>query len=289
VWIEYALAAAILTSLLPIINKILLRDTGVWVVAWTFNALSLPLLAVAAFLLSPNTEVSASFWLGVLGSGILNLCATLVSTQALQHGEASRVTPFLTFNPVFTLLVSIFTLREIPSLKGVLGVAFIALGAYLFAIEEVRSGLVAPVSALLRQTDVLMAIFASFIWGLTPIFEKVAIQNSTPENPPLVAFWSTAILSILLLPLLLWRSRKPFRQIVERRYGFLTAAIIAGVAPLFGFTAIALGPVGYVTALFKLSSVFTVILAYFLLKEGAAKRRILASGVMVAGAIVLAL
>ncbi len=129
-WIGSVLTAAILTSFLPIINEVLLRDTGVWVVAWTVNAPFLPLLAVATYFLIPNTKVNTSFWLGVLGSGILNI---------------------------------------------------------------------------------------------------------------------------------------------------------------FGFTAIALGPVGYVTALFKLSSVVTVILAYLILKEGAARQRILASGVIVAGAIVLAL
>jgi hypothetical protein len=41
----------------------------------------------------------------------------------------------------------------------------------------------------------------------------------------------------------------------------MVAALVAGVAPLFGFTAIALGLVGYVTALFKLSAVLTILWA----------------------------
>jgi uncharacterized membrane protein len=46
------------------------------------------------------------------------------------------------------------------------------------------------------------------------------------------------------------------------------AVLIAGSAPLFGFTAIALGLVGYVTMLFKLSAVLTVFWAWMFLDEG---------------------
>lgn len=45
----------------------------------------------------------------------------------------------------------------------------------------------------------------------------------------------------------------------------LLAIVIAGIAPLFGFTAIALGLVGYVTALFKLGAVFTIVWVWLLL------------------------
>ncbi len=49
-WLPLALTAAFLTSFLPIINKRLLADADVPVVAWGVNALSLPLLALASVL-----------------------------------------------------------------------------------------------------------------------------------------------------------------------------------------------------------------------------------------------
>jgi uncharacterized membrane protein len=66
------------------------------------------------------------------------------------------------------------------------------------------------------------------------------------------------------------------------------AALIAGVAPLFGFTAIATGLVGYVTALFKLSAVFTILWARLLLGEGSLHQRLLGAAVMVAGGALIA-
>ncbi len=70
---------------------------------------------------------------------------------------------------------------------------------------------------------------------------------------------------------------------------FLLAVLIAGIAPLFGFTAIALGLVGYVTALFKLSAVLIIVWARILLGEGQVRERLLGALVMVAGGLLVAL
>jgi uncharacterized membrane protein len=69
---------------------------------------------------------------------------------------------------------------------------------------------------------------------------------------------------------------------------FLAASIISGVAPLFGFTAIALGLVGYVTALFKLSAIFTVLWAGLFLKEKSLHSRLLGVAIMVLGGTLVA-
>ena len=66
------------------------------------------------------------------------------------------------------------------------------------------------------------------------------------------------------------------------------AGLIAGIAPLFGFTAIALGLVGYVTALFKLSAVFTIVWAWLFLGEGNIRQRVLGTLVMFVGGALIA-
>jgi len=186
-WLLFALTAACLTSFLPIVNKRLLADTPVSVVAWGVNALSLPLLGLLAVILLPIPLVDSIFWLGIVSSAVLNLAATLISTQALKLGDASLVTPVLTFNPAFTLFIAIFTLGEVPSWFGVLGVLVILAGGYVLNIQHIKAGWWRPLTALVTQRAMLLAVVASFIWGLTPISEKLAIQHSSPANPPV---WS---------------------------------------------------------------------------------------------------
>ena len=312
-YVLLALLATALTSFLPILNKFLLRDMRPAQVAWAINAASLPLLAVGTLLLTqckimnqPGSavvscttnlpHVDAIFLLALLGSALLNWMATLLSTVALAKADASLVSPLLTFNPAFTLLVAWPTLGEVPGLRQTIGVAVVLLGAYLLDVEEARTGALAPLQVLVQRPGTLLALIASALWGMTTVLEKLAIEHVTPPNGPLVALLGTVLLVALLTPGAFWSSRRTNASASRRTWGelrrhaatFVVAALIAGVAPLFGFTAIALGLVGYVTALFKLSAVLTILWAQLFLDEGNIRQRLFGAAVMVAGGILIA-
>ncbi len=274
VWFSFALAAALLTSFLPIINKRLLRDTDTTVVVWSFNAISLPILVIGTLLETKLPSIDLVYVLAVVASGAINWLATLASTQALKVGEASLVTPLLTFNPPFTLLVGYVTLGEVPTRLGLAGVLLIAMGAYMFELESIRRGVLEPVMALLTRPGVVLAVGASFLWALTPVAEKVAIQHSTPQNSASVALATTAIMVGVLTVSMAQRASQPFRQVARHPWAFVLAGCIAGVAPLFGFAAIAGGIVGYVTALFKLGAVATVVWSGLLLGERGLRKKL---------------
>src|SRR6266699_559186 len=282
-YVLLALLATALTSFLPILNKFLLRDMRPAQVAWAINAASLPLLAVGTLFLTqckmmnhqglaavsstttlPN--VDAIFLLALLGSALLNWMATLLSTVALAKADASLVSPLLTFNPAFTLLVAWPALGEVPGLRQTIGVAVVLLGAYLLDVEEARTGLLAPLRLLLHWPGTLLAIAASALWGTTAVLEKLAIDHMTPPSGPAVALCGTFLLVALLTPGALRATRAEEPSLARGQWqGLLThpralaaAVLLAGVAPLFCFTAIAFGLVGYVTTLFKLSAVLTI-------------------------------
>lgn len=309
-YVILALAATILTSLLPILNKRLLRDARPALVAWAINAASLPILAAGTFLLAQCTLVSGTFscatslpqvngifYAALLGSAALNWGATLLSTQALARADASLVTPLLTFNPAFTLLVAWLALGETPGWREGLGVAIILLGSYLLEVEATSTGLLAPLAVLMRRPGAVFAILASALWGMTMVLEKLAIEQVTPPSGPLVALAGTLLTVVLLTPGAFWARRRadvpppkhPLFGLALHPRAFLVAALIAGIAPLFGFTAIATGLVGYVTALFKLGAVLTVLWARLFLGEGRLRQRLLGAVVMVAGGTLVAI
>ncbi len=154
----FALVATILTSFLPICNKYLLRDAAPAAVAWIINAASLPILALGTLaftqchlhVLPGNLSVvcrwqaphfDGVFVLALLASAVLNWAATLLSTTALAQADASLVSPLLTFNPAFTLLIATVTLGEVPGIRQSLGVAIILFGTYILEVEQARTGL----------------------------------------------------------------------------------------------------------------------------------------------------
>src|SRR3989442_15040598 len=102
---------------------------------------------------------------------------------------------------------------------------------------------------------------------------------------------------VLLTPQAFFPSKKMSTPEHKRRVSRLRAhpralflaGLIAGIAPLFGFTAIALGLVGYVTALFKLSAILTITWAWLFLGEEQIQKRLLGTSVMLIGGILVAL
>jgi drug/metabolite transporter (DMT)-like permease len=309
----FALVATVLTSFLPILNKRILRDARPALVAWVTNAASLPILAVGTLLLTQCSitslhggiplsctvqvpHVDGIFVAALLASVALNWAATLLSTMALDRADASLVGPLLTFNPAFTLLVAWLTLGEIPGVRQTAGVTVVLLGAYLLEVEETRTGLLAPLRVLVRRPGALLAVTASALWGTTTVLEKLSIEHTTPPSGPAVALLGTFLMVLLLTPGALWSSGREGPSAQQRRWKGLRAhrralapaVFIAGIAPLFGFTAIALGLVGYVTTLFKLSAVLTILWAWVFLHEGQIRERLLGASVMLVGGVLVA-
>jgi len=286
-WFPYALGAALLASFNPIIVKRLLRDTDVTVVAWAGQAFALPLLGLTLVtFFGPLPRVDGMFVVGIAGSAGLNAAAHLAVTRAYKEADASLVSPLLVVSPAITLLVSVFTLREILTPLPILGVALIILGAYLLNLRSTRD-FAEPLRELLHNRSLLLALFAGVLWGLTPIFEKTAIRHTFPVNSTAAAF--AASLALALLPVMLWRARRPFAQIQAQARGFLVLGLIGGIAPLMGYAAFSLGPVGYVSALFKLGAIFSLAWAYWLLRERGLPRRLPGALIMLAGAALIGL
>jgi drug/metabolite transporter (DMT)-like permease len=212
-----ALVATILTSFLPVLNKRILRDARPALVAWVVNAASLPLLALGTGLVTQCSLMLASrsmpfscaphlphvdgiFVAALLASVALNFTATLLSTYALAQADASLVSPLLTFNPAFTLLVAWFSLGETPGARQTIGVGLVLVGAYLLGVEEARTGLLAPLHVLFHRAGALLAVIASALWGATTVLEKLAIEHMTPASGPFVALLGTALMVVLLTP-----------------------------------------------------------------------------------------
>lgn len=278
-----------LTSFNPILYKRMLKNADTLAVVWGVTLLALPLLGLFAFARAPRLpEVDWLFVLSVLGSAGLNAAAHLASTRALKLADVSLVTPLLIFSPVFTVLLSALFLGEIPSARGVLGVGLVLIGAYWL---NYRSGAnwFAPLQSLALTPAVTLVLLAGLLWAITPLFEKTAILHTTPESPRLAAFAVDALLVVMLAPAILSRGRAAIEKLLLHRREFFLAGLIAGVAPVLGYTAFSLGFVGYVTTLFKLSTLMTLSWSFVFLKEQGLSQRLPASVLMVAGAILIAL
>lgn len=287
-WAFLALGAAVLTSFNPILYKRMLKDADSIVVVWGVTLLALPFLSL--FMLALTPQLPSLDWLfvfGVLGSAGLNSVAHLASTRALKLADASLVTPLLIFSPVFTVLISALFLGETPSAQGLLGVGLVLIGAY-WLNRYSSVGWLTPFKSLALTPSVALVLLAGLLWAITPLFEKTAILHTNPESPRFAAFVATALLTLMLTPAVIARGKSALSKLSLHRRDLFFAGLIAGIAPVLGYTALSLGLVGYVTTLFRVSTLMTMIWSSLFLKERGIAQRLPGSLVMVIGAILIA-
>ena len=149
---------------------------------------------------------------------------------------------------------------------------------------------------LWRRPALLLAIGSSDLWGTTTVLEKLAIDHMRPSGGPVVALLGILLLVLFLTPGAFRKVRRAGADRDGNRwYGLYAhhralalAALIAGMAALFGFTAVTLGLVGYVTTIFKLSAVLTILWAKIFLGEGQIRERLLGTIVMTIGGLLVA-
>ncbi len=142
----------------------------------------------------------------------------------------------------------------------------------------------------------MLAVVASALWGTTTVLEKLSIEHMTPPSGPFVALVRTLLLVALLTPSAFRLSEQKethtahsmFAGLHAHRRDLAAAVLLTGIAPLFGFTVIALGLVGYITTLFKLIADFTILWARLFLGEGNLRSRLLGAVVMLIGGVLVA-
>ncbi len=287
-WALLALGAALLASFNPLLYKQMLKDAEPLVVVWGVILLGLPLLGLFTLALTPQIPTFDGFFaLSVLGSAGLNVAAHLASTRALKLADVSQVTPLLNVSPVFTLLFSALWLGEMPTWRGALGVALVLAGAY-WLNRPASVGWLVPLKALAFTPANVLILLAGLFWAITPVLEKTAIEHTNPPSPRWVAFVISTLLATMLTLAVAGRGGN-VRKLAFHRWQWLLAGAIAGIAPMLGYTALSLRLVGYVTTLFKLSTVMTVTWSYVFLQERAAVSRAPAAVTMVLGAVLIAI
>ena len=180
-WLLYAFTGPLLWAISTHIDKFLVdkyfrdSDTAVLIV---FTALLGVLALPAIWLAEPG--VLALPWLATVVmtvSGILYMGAMLFYLRAIQSEEASVVAPLFQANTVFTFLLGLVFLHEMPRWQQLAGAALVVGGALGLSLDrDLRF-------ASFKPRLVLLMCAATFVLALSSVvFKFFAVHNE---------FWST--------------------------------------------------------------------------------------------------
>lgn len=244
-------------------------------------------MVILIYLTGGFPSISSRFLLLMASSSIFDFFAAISSYLAISISPISLISPISSFNPIFTTIFSALIIHEVPSTIKLLGVATIVSGAYLLNVSDIKSGLFLPIKKLFTNRGVLLSLFAYFIWGITPIFQKQAIFETKPVTPLFASLFGTLIVTVLIFPVLVLKVRNPFMQFKRTWKWFLLLGPFSALAQWAAFTAVVLAPLGLVTSVFKLSVLFTILWGFIFFKEERIKERLLGAIVMILGTILL--
>ncbi len=289
-WFPFALTFALVSSLGVIIAKKIMRETNEYFYLFLGGLFSLPFLLFIVLFFYKIPKVDEVFILAVAASSLMGVLAAVLAYRAIKISDVSLVAPLAAFNPVFTAILAFFFLGELVDFKGWVGIFLVVLGAYLLELPRIKSGFLVPLKGLSMNRGVQYSIAAYFIWAVTPIFEKTAILHTSPQVPPFASLIGMSMSIAIFAVLLSARSKvkNPLRIARKFLLLFLLVGLLGGIGQASAFIAFSLTNLGFATAVFKLSMIFTVFLGWLFLKERNIKERLGGSVVMLSGVFLLA-
>jgi drug/metabolite transporter (DMT)-like permease len=227
-------------------------------------------------------RILPGYLLPAAASVALNIAANLLFFSALRNSQLSVTIPLLSLTPVFTALLAIPLLGEVPTWRQWLGILLVVAGAFVLNLPQ--GGSFSRAAARGATLMVLVALF----WSLTGPFDKMATAKASGPFHATVLCTGVAIGIAIVLA-----GQRRLRELGDVRSAgwiFILAVVISIAALGLQLLAMLQVPVGLVETLKRgIGNLSALILGRALFGEMVSLRKLLAVGLMIAGvALILA-
>lgn len=253
-----------------------------WLMAMASSVICLPFVVweIMQLHLTPGITV----WKFALGSAVLHLLYFIILQTGYRKADLSVVYPLARGSgPFISVIGAILLFGEKPGWLAVSGIVMIITGVLVMTGLRIKN---VP-DQKLKNGIVYGCLTGLFIASYT-LWDRVAVvDNKVPAL--FITFGSMVLPLILLMPVAIRQHTEVKREIRQHWKQALVIAVCQPLSYLLVLFALRTTPVTYVAPARELSIVFGVFFGANFLQEKDAKRRIIASVVMLLGIILLAL
>jgi drug/metabolite transporter (DMT)-like permease len=256
-----------------------------YIVATTYFVLSL--LAVPLLGLIKTGELSHAFWLNVLLASVLDVGGWMFLVMSLSKTDLSVFGPLNAYKVIFSLLLAVVFLNEIPSTQGLIGVLVIIIGSF-FLTPPASPASANRIFSLLKDKGVQAGFLSMGLFSIGTIF----LKNSVVDGGPLatLVFWSLIGLPLVLLSNLIFLTNGVKADLRASRTHINTIfmiGIMVFVMQYFTLLLLSKMLVAYAIALFQLGMVIQVFVGHKVFNEKHISRKLLACLVMMFGSMLV--
>lgn len=259
-------------------------DSGVpfvWLSAALAALIYTPILVI--YLIIEKPHLGAVNFLFLAGAALLHTTYLLVLQKGYRVGDLSVVYPLARgTGPLLATGAAIVLLGEHPSPLALIGALCIGLGVFVLAGG---SGRFRDPKA---RVGIVFALLTGVVIAGYTLWDKQAV--SVLMTPPLLQNWAGDFGRAVILTPIAMRHRGEIRTVWTRhKKATLCVAILMPLAYILVLTAMVFTPVSYIAPAREVSILIGTMLGAKLLTEGHTRRRLFASGAIVAGIVALAI
>ncbi len=229
-------------------------------------------LSILSLILINKVVFSYEILTYALIMGILGCLGNYYIIKALSYGELSTLAPINSYKPVVALIFGIFLLNEVPNINDLIGIILIIIGTMFLTNFK-----------FIVSKACLYRILALIFSGTEAIFIKKVILLSNISSA--FIYWASAGLFFSFCLAL----KHPLKISAKNRR--LQLLLILAVALMQYSTNYVFSKinVSHALALFQLSTILSVFLGVNIFNEKGLLKKIIASVIMITGAVILIL
>src|SRR3989338_8160773 len=286
-WFYTAFITSVISAIAVIVSKKLIAGVSASVLTWATLVLATPIIFIFTFR-EGIPQLNYLFFLGVMVSVLFYIVSQAVGFKAMRMADLSAIWPLISLGPIFTLLIAFLPpLSERPSFLAMMGIFITLAGAYILNATKSKEELLEPFKSLFRSRASVLMTVSVLTNSVVIVFDKLAINNTFPQNTTFTLFVENLMVIFGLLPLLYIRNKNFYQQITSNTKSFLLLGILNAVSTILAFSAVGGGSVGLVATILKTQVLFVLLFSYIAFKDKPKLETLIGSVVMIAGVVLI--
>lgn len=285
-WFYAALGMACISGIYTITSKHTLKTINPIIFYWIVLTVSTPIIWIFTWK-DGIPAITYTFAIGIFGSVIFYTISKIIFFKTIKDATLSHIYPLVSIGPIFTLIFSRLILSERPSGLELLGSFITMIGVYVLNISSIREGFLEPIKILYRNKLALLMIISVMVGSIVSVFDKLAINNTTPQNANFTLLIGNLVIIIALIPWIFVKRKTAFVEIIQNKWPVLFLGILLAVSNILAFAALSVGNPGLVSSVSRTQIFFVFFFSMIFFKDYPKKETILGTIVMVLGLVVL--
>jgi len=282
-WAIYALGSSVTAAVNSIFQKETLKHLHA-VQLMTVTTILTSIMGVG-YLIFKHPSLDLKLFSLILIYGVMTAFATVFTIRAMRHLDVSVVAPFFNLGTAFTAVLAFIFFKERVGLIGWVGITILILGGYYLELKH-RNPL-QPIKDIIKSDSIHYLLGGVFLFSASHLVAKYILQFTSPLS--LMSYSQIiALIIYLFFTFFFYKGTKDITSGYQKG-GWILFAVAAMhfLENILIFEALNIGEAILVVPLYRTWTLWAVILGGRILHEQHLGKRIIASCLMIFGAILI--